>query len=341
MKIERSLYLGIPAAVLAGLILFTYFSYRDDIVAAEARVSSGSQVVDTPCGPIEYALAGKGTPVLLVHGAGGGFDQGLEFGRPLAEHGFTVIAMSRFGYLRTPMPADASPAAQAEAHACLLDALKLPGAAILGGSAGAPSTVEFCLRHAARCSAMVLLVPAFFPPAATQARSAIPTRGLLLVAARDPFGDKNRLRLAFPLDGHVPRHLHASVDVLDGSQPEVRAHARAGGQGPREAHAVQAVVDPQTRPLNLDRLLHQMRQQGQREKAVRDGRSVRRFPGRALAVDVDPLVIFGRAGKGVDALLAHAEPIGHRDLLADELSQLFDAAVDLGHVLEAPRMPCG
>jgi len=108
--------------------------------------------------------------VLLVHGAGGGFDQGLEFGRPLAEHGFTVIAMSRFGYLRTPLPADASPAAQAEAHACLLDALKLPGAAILGGSAGAPSAIEFCLRHAARCSAMVLLVPAFFPPGAPQAR---------------------------------------------------------------------------------------------------------------------------------------------------------------------------
>jgi pimeloyl-ACP methyl ester carboxylesterase len=88
----------------------------------------------------------------------------------LAERGFTVIAMSRFGYLRTPMPSDASPAAQADAHACLLDALKLPGAAILGGSAGAPSTVEFCLRHARRCSAMVLLVPAFFPPGALRAR---------------------------------------------------------------------------------------------------------------------------------------------------------------------------
>src|SRR5438876_11377964 len=78
--------------------------------------------------------------------------------------------MSRFGYLRTPMPADASPAAQAEAHACLLDALKLPSAAILGGSAGAPSAIEFCLRHAGRCSAMVLLVPAFFPPDAPRER---------------------------------------------------------------------------------------------------------------------------------------------------------------------------
>jgi hypothetical protein len=52
MKIERRVVLGLPAAALAGLILFTYFSYRNDMVAAEARVSSGSEVVDTPCGPI-------------------------------------------------------------------------------------------------------------------------------------------------------------------------------------------------------------------------------------------------------------------------------------------------
>jgi 2-hydroxy-6-oxonona-2,4-dienedioate hydrolase len=48
--------------------------------------------------------------------------------------------MSRFGYLRTPLPADASAEAQAEAHACLLDALNIPRAAILGASAGAPSS---------------------------------------------------------------------------------------------------------------------------------------------------------------------------------------------------------
>jgi len=171
MKIERSVVLGLSAAALAGSILFAYFSYRHELGAAEARVSSGSEVVESPCGRIEYAVIGKGAPVLLVHGAGGGFDQGLEFGRPLAEHGFRVIAMSRFGYLRTPMPADASPAAQADAHACLLDALKLPRAAILGGSAGAPSTIEFCLRHAARCSAMVLLVPALFPPGTLQVQA--------------------------------------------------------------------------------------------------------------------------------------------------------------------------
>ncbi|HEY6240204.1 MAG TPA: alpha/beta hydrolase [Burkholderiales bacterium] len=162
---KRSAYLTVAAVLLPGSILFAYSSYRHDVGAAEASVSSGSQVVDTPCGRIEYAVIGRGAPLLLVHGAGGGFDQGLEFGRPLAERGFMVIAPSRFGYLRTALPDDASPAAQGDAHACLLDALKLPRAAILGGSAGVPSTIEFCLRHAARCSAMVLLVPVFFPPA--------------------------------------------------------------------------------------------------------------------------------------------------------------------------------
>ena len=43
----------------------------------------------------------------MVHGAGGGFDQGLELG-DFARAGFRVIAVSRFGYLGTPLPADAA-----------------------------------------------------------------------------------------------------------------------------------------------------------------------------------------------------------------------------------------
>ena len=36
---------------------------------------------------------------------GGGFDQGLEIMAPLAASGFRLIAVSRFGYLGTPLPA--------------------------------------------------------------------------------------------------------------------------------------------------------------------------------------------------------------------------------------------
>jgi 2-hydroxy-6-oxonona-2,4-dienedioate hydrolase len=157
--------------VLAGLLAggvsgLAYARYQRVIRQARERVSTGSRIAETAFGPIEYSVAGDGSPVLLVHGAGGGYDQGLEFGAPLAKRGFRLIAMSRFGYLRTPLPGDASAAAQADAHACLLDALGIERAAIAGASAGAPSSLQFALRHADRCSALVLLVPAAYTPRA-------------------------------------------------------------------------------------------------------------------------------------------------------------------------------
>jgi 2-hydroxy-6-oxonona-2,4-dienedioate hydrolase len=72
--------------------------------------------------------------------------------------------MSRFGYLRTPLPGDASAAAQADAHACLLDALKISRAAVVGASAGAPSSMQFALSYPDRCSALILMVPAAYAP---------------------------------------------------------------------------------------------------------------------------------------------------------------------------------
>jgi CubicO group peptidase (beta-lactamase class C family) len=51
--------------------------------------------------------------------------------------GFRIIAPSRIGYLRIPLPQDASPAAQADAYACLLDALNISKVAVVGVSAEA------------------------------------------------------------------------------------------------------------------------------------------------------------------------------------------------------------
>jgi pimeloyl-ACP methyl ester carboxylesterase len=72
--------------------------------------------------------------------------------------------MSRFGYLRTPLPDDASAAAQADAHACLLDKLGIERVAVFGASAGGTSSLEFALRHPQRVDALVLLVPAAYMP---------------------------------------------------------------------------------------------------------------------------------------------------------------------------------
>jgi 2-hydroxy-6-oxonona-2,4-dienedioate hydrolase len=161
----------LAAVLIAGSGALMLSSYQRDIAQARERVATRSQIAQTRCGPIEYGIIGDGPPVLAVHGAGGGFDQGLDFGAALAGRGLRMIAMSRFGYLRTPLPADASAAAQADAHACLLDALNIPRAAILGASAGAPSSLQFALRHPDRCAALVLVVPAVFVPRASGAPS--------------------------------------------------------------------------------------------------------------------------------------------------------------------------
>lgn len=170
----RNAILGVVAAALG---LVTYI-YQRDIHQARERIATGSRIAQTPCGPIEYAVAGEGPPVLVVHGAGGGFDQGLDVGAPLKQRGFQIIAPSRFGYLRTPLPSNATPAAQADAHACLLDTLNIRRAAILGVSAGAPSSLQFALRHPQRTTALVLLVPAAYAPRAEGAPAVTPPAGI-------------------------------------------------------------------------------------------------------------------------------------------------------------------
>lgn len=155
----------LAAAIVMGLFSLSIARrFNRDVKAASAVAAIGGVVVNTRCGPIEYQEAGTGVPLLMVHGSGGGHDQGMTFAGNLAQRGIRVIAMSRFGYLRTPMPADASPAAQADAHVCLLDALGIGQAAVLGGSAGGPSALQMAIGHPDRVSALVLLVPLAYKP---------------------------------------------------------------------------------------------------------------------------------------------------------------------------------
>lgn len=146
-----------------------YGVYRRDMAGIRAALEAGGTRIATECGLIEYAREGSGPPVLVVHGAGGGYDQGLMLGCELFGPGFDVIAPSRFGYLGTPVPGDSSPAAQADAHAALLDALRIFGpVTVVGVSAGAPSAIELALRHPGRVSALILAVPRAYAPDARE-----------------------------------------------------------------------------------------------------------------------------------------------------------------------------
>lgn len=154
--------LGLLVLVAAGVAIYLFF--RADMQAARARLLAGSRVLSTACGPIEVAEEGDGPPVLVVHGTGGGYDQGLNFLRRSVGEGFHRIAISRFGYLRTPQPPDISSAAQAESLVCALDALGSPRVAVVGLSAGAHPAAQFALSHPERVAALALIVPALYSP---------------------------------------------------------------------------------------------------------------------------------------------------------------------------------
>ncbi len=162
----RLAVLGMAFLTLGAAALSVRLRFQRDLQAAVARAAEHSTVVDTRCGPIEVQQAGSGIPLLMIHGSGGGHDQGMAWARPLAQQGVRVIAMSRFGYLGTPRPADASPEAQADAHICLLDTLGIHKAAVMGVSAGGPSALQTAIRHPGRVSALVLVVPIAYKPGA-------------------------------------------------------------------------------------------------------------------------------------------------------------------------------
>jgi 2-hydroxy-6-oxonona-2,4-dienedioate hydrolase len=163
MSCARSLLAVLLVAIAVGSVL-VFLAYDDDISRTRAAVTGGGRMANTAAGPIEYAERGVGIPLLSIHGAGGGYDQGLSNAAELVGEGFRVIAPSRFGYLGTPVPADASPLAQAEAHAALLAELKIDKVVVVGISAGTRSAVEFALRYPDRVTALILMVPATYAP---------------------------------------------------------------------------------------------------------------------------------------------------------------------------------
>lgn len=165
MFTRRSFLLGSAIASVVGVAGGAYTAYRRGLQSAEDAIRPAlSHLAKTRHGPVEFADIGRGPGVLMLHGTGGGFDQGLLMAAPLVDMGYRVIAPSRFGYLRTPMPVGADHWTEAEVLCDLLDRLGLDRVAVAGVSAGAIPALAFALRYPDRCAALLPIVPAFFLP---------------------------------------------------------------------------------------------------------------------------------------------------------------------------------
>ena len=125
--------------------------------AGERLAAQRAEVAVTPYGIVQYADRGAGSPVLVIHGVMGGFDAGLRNVGCHVPHGFRMIVPSRFGYLGSTLPGGASPALQADAYAVLLDRIGIQRTAVIAASAGAPSALQFAIRHGDRVTALILV----------------------------------------------------------------------------------------------------------------------------------------------------------------------------------------
>jgi pimeloyl-ACP methyl ester carboxylesterase len=152
-------FIVLGGIVLVGLVIIAVLYFKELSAALKRLDSLGSRVIDTEYGPIEYAQTGKGSPVLVIHGAMGGFDQGLWVSKSFDITRYQLISVSRFGYLRSPVPENPDLNNQADTFAGLLDVLGIKRVAVFGISAGSTSAIRFAARYPDRVSALVLLGP--------------------------------------------------------------------------------------------------------------------------------------------------------------------------------------
>ncbi len=213
-------------AILAVLIVATagiYAVFARDLTDARARLVGRSKTVETSFGTLEYVVMGEGEPVLSVHGAGGGFDQGLEMAGALAGRGYRLIAPSRFGYLRSNLPSNLTTAMQADAYAQLLDRLGIGKVAVVGISAGAWSSMQFAIRHPERCRALVLLVPTDSLPAGTSIHGGAVVRAIF----NSDFAAWVALKLMPVMPGGMTRMmLGTDAAIVHAAEPNEKARAQ-------------------------------------------------------------------------------------------------------------------
>lgn len=137
------------------------------------------RLTKTRLGVVEHIDVGDGPAFMALHGGMGGYDQSLLLAEALLGDavGRRVIALSRPGYLGTPLEAglslcfhastrsgksasfraDASAAAEADLFAALLDRLGIDRAVVAAVSAGGPSAIAFAARHPDRCAGLILV----------------------------------------------------------------------------------------------------------------------------------------------------------------------------------------
>ena len=144
--------IGIIAIYMVAHLFLLQSALKDAHVRLEGY---GAQTIELSYGNMTYVDEGYGETILVAHGISGGYDQAFDTLKGRTDD-YRIIAPSRFGYLGSDMPADATPAGQAAAYVELLDALGIDKAYILGTSAGGTIAIRFALDYPERTKGLIL-----------------------------------------------------------------------------------------------------------------------------------------------------------------------------------------
>jgi pimeloyl-ACP methyl ester carboxylesterase len=118
-----------------------------------------SKIYASKLGEIEYLLQGEGPTIIVSHGITGGVDQGIGLSKKYFGEGYQFLFISRFGYLKSSKPDNASPKIQADFYRELIDYLGIKKAVIFGNSAGSTSALHFAINYPKNCLGLILVSP--------------------------------------------------------------------------------------------------------------------------------------------------------------------------------------
>jgi pimeloyl-ACP methyl ester carboxylesterase len=143
---------------VVSILFIVFLKFRSTMAKNRSRLDSiPSQVYTSKHGDIEYLLRGKGPTILVSHGITGGVDQGMGLSKDYLGDGYRLLYVSRFGYLKSSIPDNASPELQAEVYKELLDYLGIESAFIFGNSAGGTSAIQFAIKYPKTCKGLILV----------------------------------------------------------------------------------------------------------------------------------------------------------------------------------------
>jgi len=114
-----------------------------------------THLITTPLGDIEYTLAGKGIPVLFLHGGHSNCKETLSH-KGFDRAQFQRITPSRPGYGQTPLNGHQTPRQAATRIIELLHALSLKKVVVYGISAGGPTAIALAATYPDRVHKLIL-----------------------------------------------------------------------------------------------------------------------------------------------------------------------------------------